>query len=234
MTDTFVPVITIDGPSGTGKGTICRHLAHWLGWNLLDSGALYRALAIATEKHAVGLDNEAFIARLAEDMAVEFNGLNGDSGMRVFLEGDDVTQQIMSEKCGSIASKIAVLPTVRHALLERQRRFLQPPGLIADGRDMGTIVFAFAKLKIYLTATVEERAKRRYKQLKDKNVNVTLIEVAEYIEERDIRDSQRVLSPMKPANDAVIIDTTEIGITTLQEKVEVLIRSVLSDICIIP
>lgn len=231
MADTFV--ITIDGPSGTGKGTVCRHLARWLGWNLLDSGALYRALAIATETHAIALDNEGSIARLAETMDIKFSGVHAENDVTVVLEGGDVTQQIMSEKCADIASQIAIFPKVRGALLERQRKFCQPPGLIADGRDMGTTVFAQAPLKIYLAATVAERANRRYKQLKHKGVSVNIAEITEYIKERDARDSQRVISPMKPANDAIIIDTTETGIVALQKKLKILIRSVLPDTCII-
>ena len=233
MADTFVAIITVDGASGTGKGTLCRHLARWLGWNLLDSGALYRGLAVATEKRAIALDNENAIASLADTLDITFNGAHEEDGMTVILEGDDITQQIISEKCANSASQIAVLPKVREALLQRQKNFFQPPGLIADGRDMGTIVFAHAALKIYLTATVAERAKRRYKQLKCKAVNVSLSQVTEYIEERDIRDSQRFISPMKPAEDAIIIDT-RIGIVALQKKIEILVRSVLPDTYITP
>ena len=226
-----IPVITVDGPSGTGKGTVCSHLANWLAWNFLDSGALYRILAVAAEKYHLAIDNEPVIAKLAESLDVVFHRPRPGKNMTVIFEGCDISQKIRTEECGSSASQIAALPEVRSALLERQRKFRQNPGLVADGRDMGTVIFADASLKIYLIATSAERARRRYKQLKQKGFSVSLPRLAADIAERDTRDSQRTASPLKPADDSIIIDTTSLEVSVVVQKIENLVRETLPDAC---
>ena len=226
-----IPVITVDGPSGAGKGTVCSHLANWLAWNFLDSGALYRILAVAAEKHHLAANNESVIAELAESLDVVFDRPQPGKDVTVIFEGNDVSQEIRTEKCGNSASQIAALPEVRSALLERQRKFRQKPGLVADGRDMGTVVFADAPLKIYLIASAAERAKRRYKQLKQKGFSVNLPRLTADIAERDTRDSQRTISPLKPADDAIVVDTTTLEISTVIQKIEKLVRETLPDAC---
>ncbi len=226
-----IPVITVDGPSGTGKGTVCSHLANWLGWNFLDSGALYRVLAVAAEKYDLATDNEPGIAELAESLDVVFDRPQPGKDVTVIFEGNDISQQIRTEECGNSASQIATLSEVRSALLERQRKFRQKPGLVADGRDMGTVVFADAPLKIYLIASAAERAKRRYKQLKQKGFSVNLPRLTADIAERDTRDSQRTISPLKPADDAIVVDTTTLEISTVILKIEKLVRETLPDAC---
>ncbi len=226
-----IPVITVDGPSGTGKGTVCSHLANWLGWNFLDSGALYRVLAVAAEKYHLATDNEPVIAELAESLDVVFDRPQPGKDVTVIFEGNDISQQIRTEECGNSASQIATLSEVRSALLERQRKFRQKPGLVADGRDMGTVVFADAPLKIYLIASAAERAKRRYKQLKQKGFSVNLPRLTADIAVRDTRDSQRTISPLKPADDAIVVDTTTLEISTVILKIEKLVRETLPDAC---
>ena len=226
-----IPVITVDGPSGTGKGTVCSHLANWLGWNFLDSGALYRVLAVAAEKYDLARDNEPGIAELAESLDVVFDRPQPGKDVTVIFEGNDISQQIRTEECGNSASQIATLSEVRSALLERQRKFRQKPGLVADGRDMGTVVFADAPLKIYLIASAAERAKRRYKQLKQKGFSVNLPRLTADIAERDTRDSQRTISPLKPADDSIVVDTTTLEISTVILKIEKLVRETLPDAC---
>ncbi len=226
-----IPVITVDGPSGTGKGTVCSHLANWLGWNFLDSGALYRVLAVAAEKYDLARDNEPGIAELAESLDVVFDRPQPGKDVTVIFEGNDISQEIRTEECGNSASQIATLSEVRSALLERQRKFRQKPGLVADGRDMGTVVFADAPLKIYLIASAAERAKRRYKQLKQKGFSVNLPRLTADIAERDTRDSQRTISPLKPADDAIVVDTTTLEISTVILKIEKLVRETLPDAC---
>ena len=227
----IIPVITVDGPSGTGKGTVCSHLANWLSWNFLDSGALYRILAVAAEKHHIETNNEAAIAELAKSLDVVFQRPQPGKDVTVIYEGDDISQQIRTEECGNFASQIAILHSVRAALLERQRKFRQLPGLVADGRDMGTVVFVDAPLKIYLIASAEERAKRRYKQLKQKGFDVNLPRLAADIAERDTRDSQRTISPLKPAEDAIVVDTTVMDISEVIKKIENLVQETLPDAC---
>jgi cytidylate kinase len=217
-----VPVIAVDGPSGTGKGTLCVRLADWLGWHLLDSGALYRVLALAALEAGAGTDNEDALAALAREVDVEFQ--RGDDGIRVLLNGEDVSARLRTEECGSAASRIAALPAVRAALVERQRAYRRPPGLIADGRDMGTVIFPDAPLKLFLTANPEERARRRYKQLIEQGISVNLDRLSAEIAERDDRDSKRVASPLKPATDAILLDTTELGIDEVMTKVSALVR----------
>ena len=205
------PVVTIDGPSGSGKGTVSRLVAQHAGWHLLDSGALYRLVAHAGSGRGLGLGDVEGHARLAASMQVAF-GVDPHGGEQVLLEERDVTQAIRTETAGQGASRVAAWPAVRAALLERQRAFARPPGLVADGRDMGTIVFPGARLKVYLTASAQERALRRYKQLKDKGSGVSLSALSREISERDARDSTRAVAPLIPAPDAELLDSTGISI----------------------
>lgn len=207
-----VPIITIDGPSGSGKGTISRLVAAKLGWHFLDSGALYRLVALAALHHAVPLDDEVTIKTLAAHLDVQFMADQSGVESRMILEGEDVTDAIRTEECGQAASVVAALPSVRQALLQRQRAFREPPGLVADGRDMGTVVFPDARVKVFLTASREERARRRYKQLNGKGVSVTLQHILGELAERDARDSGRSVSPLRAAAGAVIVDTTTLTI----------------------
>lgn len=207
------PVITVDGPSGSGKGTLCALLAKQLGWNLLDSGALYRLLAFAAGNHGIDLTNEESLKQLAAHLDVQF------IDKRIVLEGEEVTDAIRNEQVGAGASMVASLPAVREALLQRQRAFQEEPGLVADGRDMGTVVFPDAPLKIFLTASAEERARRRYLQLKAKGADVDQSALLEEIRERDERDSQRAVAPLKPADDAILLDSTEMSIEAVVETI---------------
>ncbi len=224
-----VPVIAVDGPSGTGKGTICSFLATKLNWHLLDSGALYRVLALSANQQSIALDDEAALASLSETLVLAFESGKGVEGIRVILDGTEVSNEIRTETCGNAASLVAALPAVRDALLVRQRQFRQAPGVIADGRDMGTIVFPDAQLKVFLTASAEERAKRRYKQLKEKGINVNLRGLSADIAERDKRDKERVVSPLKAAEDAIVIDTTGIDIALVNSQISVLVRDRFTD-----
>ncbi|VVC76063.1 Cytidylate kinase [Aquicella siphonis] len=212
------PVITIDGASGTGKGTVSQILATRLGWKFLDSGALYRVLALAAQKHSVALDNEKALEVLAEHLDVQFIAQENRVS-RIILEGEDVTEVIRTEKVGNAASQIAALPAVRASLLSRQRAFREAPGLVADGRDMGTVVFPDAELKIFLTASPEERALRRYNQLKERGISVTLSDLIKELRERDRRDQERTVAPLKPAEDAVRIDTDRLTIDQVVERI---------------
>ena len=213
-----VPVITIDGPSGSGKGTISRALAGRLGWALLDSGALYRLVALAARQASIGLEDAAGLGRLAERFNIRF-GATESGGEIVWLDQQDVTRAIRTEQAGNDASKVAALTPVRAALLERQRRFAVPPGLVADGRDMGTVVFPRAKVKIFLTASPAERALRRYKQLKEKGVTANLAALSLEIAERDERDSTRSASPLVASADATMLDTTGMSVDAVIERV---------------
>ena len=205
-------VITVDGPSGSGKGTLCQLLAKELGWNLLDSGALYRLVALAADHHGVELDDTEALTVLAEHLDVQFNTVEGFDGVRIVLEGEEVTDTIRTEKVGGDASVVAAIPAVRDALLNRQRAFATEPGLIADGRDMGTVVFPDAPLKIYLDASAEERADRRYNQLINKGLGASLQAILEDIKARDARDMNRAVAPLKPAQDAIVLDSTKLTI----------------------
>ncbi|TDJ16109.1 MAG: (d)CMP kinase [Gammaproteobacteria bacterium] len=214
-----VPVIAIDGPGGVGKGTLSRRLAAHLGFHLLDSGALYRLVALGAEEQGVPLDDEQRLAALAARLDVAFRLLAHEDVARPVLDGRAVGEELRSERCGDNASRIAGYPRVRAALLARQRAFRRPPGLVADGRDMGSLVFPHAELKIFLTASLEERAQRRYKQLIAKGIGVSLAPLLGEISARDRRDRERSVAPMKPASDAVVIDTTARGIDDVFEHV---------------
>lgn len=214
-----VPVITIDGPVGVGKGTVSLRVANQLGWHTLDSGAMYRVLALAAQRHALNLKDELALANLAIHLDVHFEALPDLSGVQVILYKQEVTQALRTEVCGTIASQIAVFPAVRQALLIQQQAFRRAPGLVADGRDMGTVVFQNAPIKVFLTATCEERAQRRYKQLKAKGINVKLASIFDEIVNRDKRDSTRAIAPLVPAVDAHIIDTTEIPIENVVVRI---------------
>lgn len=211
------PVITIDGPSGSGKGTVAGLLAKRLGWHLLDSGALYRLLAFAAGNHGVDLTNEEAMKLLAAHLDVQFVATG--KGQRIILEGDEVTDLIRNERVGAGASLVASLPAVRDALLQRQQAFQEMPGLVADGRDMGTVVFPHAPLKVFLTASAEERARRRYLQLKAKGDDVNLASLLDEIQARDERDTQRAVAPLKPAADAIQLDSTELSIEQVLERI---------------
>ncbi len=201
------PVIAIDGPSGSGKGTIARRVADALGWHLLDSGALYRLVAMSAGKRGIALDDVDCVADLARELDAHFE-IDDDGEERIFLDGEDVTLAVRTEEAGAGASAVAAVAAVRAALLERQRDFRRPPGLVADGRDMGSHVFPKAGLKIFLTASAEERARRRHKQLKDKGLDVSLAALSRDIEDRDRRDSEREVAPLMPADDARILDSS--------------------------
>ncbi|MFW5426008.1 MAG: (d)CMP kinase [Methylophagaceae bacterium] len=212
-----IPVLTIDGPSGSGKGTIAQLVAKKLGWHYLDSGAIYRVLAQAAIKHDVDLADEPQLAEIARDLDLVF--LLKDDDLKVMLEGEDVSTVIRSEKAGNAASKVAALPLVRAALLNRQHDFRQAPGLVTDGRDMGTVVFPDAEHKVYLTASAEVRAQRRYKQLKEKGIESNLSALVADISERDVRDSQREVAPLRPATDALELDSSALGIEDVYKHI---------------
>jgi len=214
---TKVPVIAIDGPGGAGKGEISRAIARELGWHLLDSGALYRLVALSAIAKSADLADAQLLADLTRNLAVRFD--NVGEYCRVFLGGLDVTENIRTEESGQVASVVASMPAVREALITRQRSFQQAPGLVADGRDMGSVVFPDARLKIFLTASVEERARRRYKQLKDKGIDVSLPALSKDMQERDRRDSERSIAPLRACSDARVLDTTRLSIPDVVQRV---------------
>src|SRR5450432_4878671 len=203
-----IPVLTIDGPSGSGKGTISRKVADALGWHLLDSGALYRAVGFAAGMEGLDLSDADALTRAAQTTKIVFRDPKNGGETHVIVNGLDATDDIRTETCGAAASAIAAIPSVRAALFEKQRSFRKAPGLVADGRDMGTVIFPDAAHKIFLTASAEERARRRYKQLKEKGLGVTLAALLREIQARDVRDAERTVAPLKPATDAVLIDST--------------------------
>ncbi|MET0060986.1 MAG: (d)CMP kinase [Candidatus Thiodiazotropha endolucinida] len=218
------PVITVDGPSGSGKGTLAQRIAEALGWHFLDSGAIYRVLGLMVERAGIGGDNVDKIADMAKSMPLSF-----DQG-RVLLDGEDVSRIIRTETIGNAASKVAALPQVREALLAWQRNYARSPGLVADGRDMGTVVFPQAKVKIFLTASAEERAQRRYKQLKEKGLGVNLARLTEEIRERDERDSKRAVAPLVASESAYQLDSTAMTIDEVYGQAMQIISTALSDI----
>ena len=213
-----VPVIAIDGPSGSGKGTIARRVAEALGYHLLDSGALYRLTAIAANNNSIALDDKQAVARIASKLNVRFD-THEDGSEGILLDDEDVSFEVRRESTGAGASTVAAIPEVREALLVRQRAFRQAPGLVADGRDMGSHVFTSALLKIFLTASAGERAGRRYKQLKDKGMDVSLAALSRDIEDRDRRDSERSVAPLRPAPDARILDSSGKSIETVAQVI---------------
>ncbi len=223
MTDAASPVLTIDGPSGAGKGTVSRITASRLGWHYLDSGALYRAVGVAASWANLDLSDAAALVRCTFDTAIGFREREGGD-LRVIVNDVDATDELRLETAGAVASAIAAIPEVRAALKDRQRAFRQPPGLVADGRDMGTVIFPDAPFKVFLTASAEERAGRRYKQLKDKGVSVTIDGLLREILARDARDAQRTVAPLRPAEDAVLIDTTGLSIDAVVDRVLALVR----------
>lgn len=213
-----VPVLAIDGPSGSGKGTVSRRVAHYAGWHLLDSGALYRLVALAGRRDRLAESDVPGHVRLAGSMRVEFSSEGADAE-RVLLDGVDVTAALRSEGAGQGASRVAAWPELRSALLQRQRDFARLPGLVADGRDIGTVIFPSAPLKVFLTASAAERAARRHKQLKDKGSADSLAALSREIAERDLRDSSRSVAPLRPAEDAVVIDSTGLSVESVVEQV---------------
>lgn len=221
-----VPVITIDGASGTGKGVVTHRIAKRLGWNLLDSGALYRVLALAAHKHNILLDDEVALTHLAGHLDVQFVATETGAPPHILLEGEEVTDAIRTEKIGNAASKVGALPNVRIALLDRQRAFRQLPGLVTDGRDMGTVIFPDAGVKIFLLASPEERASRRFNQLKEKGNHGTLSDLINELRERDQRDRERAVAPLKPADDAISIDTDHLTIDQVVERIMVEVKRV--------
>ena len=219
-----VPVVTIDGPSGSGKGTISRKVADALGWHLLDSGAIYRAVGYAASMEGLDLSDAEAATRCAEETQIGFEPSADGGETRVIVNGHDATDEIRTETCGAAASAIAAIPGVRAALFDKQRSFRQAPGLVADGRDMGTVIFPDAPIKVFLTASAEERAIRRYKQLKEKGLSVTLAALLREIQARDVRDAGRTVAPLKPAADAVLIDSTGTPIETVVATVLALVK----------
>jgi len=217
-----IPVITIDGPGGSGKGTIAIRLAQNLGWHFLDSGALYRIVAVAAMERAIVADDEKALGELAGQLNVSFSLV--DDEVVILLDGKRITTRLRSEEAGVFASKIATVPAVRAALVQRQRAFRKLPGLVADGRDMGTVIFPDAKLKIFLTASARARADRRYKQLKEKGESVNLTRLFRDIKKRDERDMSRSISPLTPAEDAQLIDSTEMSIEMVLEEIHKLLE----------
>ena len=222
-TTDLVPVLAIDGPSGSGKGTVGQTLAAQLGWHFLDSGTLYRAVALLAQRQGGDMADESILVRIAQNLDIRFE-IQGHAQVQVMFGGEEVGTAIRSEEISALASQVAAVPGVRRALMDKQRALRRSPGLVADGRDMGTVVFPDATLKIYLTASPETRAERRYKQLKHKGLDVNLARLAEEIRARDARDAQRDASPLKPADDAQIMDTTSLTVAQVVHQILGLLR----------
>ncbi len=220
-----VPILTIDGPSGVGKGTVARIMAQKLGWHLLDSGAIYRAFALAVDSRNIDISNESALVEVANNLNLEFKTEVGSELVSVYLDGQDVSKVLRTEQTGEMASRIASIGVVRAALLKRQQAFAKAPGLVADGRDMGTVVFADTRFKVFLTASAQERANRRLKQLQNQGSKGIISKILADVVARDERDSSRKHSPLKPADNALIIDTTELSIDEVITQVSELTKA---------
>jgi len=220
----MIPVLTIDGPSGVGKGTIANIMAHELKWNLLDSGAIYRAFALAASKRNIQIDNTYELLKLASNLDLRFESDPSNKKLSVYLNNSEVSAELRTEETAELASKFAMIGPLRESLLLRQQKFRQPPGLVADGRDMGTVVFKDAPFKVFLTANVEERAQRRLKQLHDKGITGILSQTLEEVKKRDERDASRKHSPLKPSKDALVVDTSNLTINEVVAKVMTLVK----------
>jgi len=221
----MIPVLTIDGPSGVGKGTLANIMAHKLNWNLLDSGAIYRAFALAASKRNIQIDNTDELLELASNLNLRFESDPFNNHLSVYLDNIEVSAELRTEKTAELASKFAMIGPLRESLLLRQQKFKQPPGLVADGRDMGTVVFKDAPFKVFLTANVQERAQRRLKQLQDKGIAGILSQTLDEVQNRDERDASRKHSPLKPSKDALVIDTSNLTINEVVAKVMALVKA---------
>jgi len=221
----MIPVLTIDGPSGVGKGTLANIMAQELNWNLLDSGAIYRAFALAASKRNIQIDNTNELLKLASNLDLRFESDPSNNQLSVYLDNIEASDELRTEKTAELASKFAMIGPLRESLLLRQQKFRQPPGLVADGRDMGTVVFEDAPFKVFLTANVEERAQRRLKQLQDKGIAGILSQTLEEVQKRDERDASRKHSPLKPSKDALVIDTSNLTINEVVAKVMALVKT---------
>ena len=221
----MIPVLTIDGPSGVGKGTVANIMAHELNWNLLDSGAIYRAFALAASKRNIQIDNTVELLKLASNLDLRFESDPSNNKLSVYLDNIEVSAELRTEETAELASKFAMIGPLRESLLLRQQKFKQPPGLVADGRDMGTVVFEDAPFKVFLIANVEERAQRRLKQLHDKGIAGILSQTLEEVKKRDDRDASRKHSPLKPSKDALVIDTSNLTINEVVAKVMALVKT---------
>lgn len=220
-----VPVLTIDGPSGVGKGSVARIVASKMGWHLLDSGAIYRGFALATQSRNIDFNDEPGLAKLAEKLDLRFESVEGQELLNVYVDGVEVSKELRTEQTAELASQLAVIAPLRAALLKKQQQFEQTPGLVADGRDMGTVVFPDAPYKIYLTASAEERAQRRLKQLQNSTNAGNISQILAEVKKRDERDSNRKHSPLTPARDALIIDTTCLSIDEVIARVMALVEA---------
>ena len=221
----MIPVLTIDGPSGVGKGTVANIMAHELKWNLLDSGAIYRAFALAASKRNIQIDNTDELLKLASNLDLKFESDSSNNKLSIYLDNIEVSAELRTEQTAELASKLAMIGPLRESLLVRQQKFKQTPGLVADGRDMGTVVFEDAPFKVFLTANVEERAQRRLKQLHAKGITGILSQTLDEVKKRDERDASRKHSPLKPSKDALVIDTSNLSINEVVAKVMALVKT---------
>ena len=221
----MIPVLTIDGPSGVGKGTLANIMAHELKWNLLDSGAIYRAFALAASKRNIQIDNTDELLKLASNLDLKFESDSSNNKLSIYLDNIEVSAELRTEQTAELASKFAMIGPLRESLLVRQQKFKQIPGLVADGRDMGTVVFEDAPFKVFLTANVEERAQRRLKQLHAKGITGILSQTLDEVKKRDERDASRKHSPLKPSKDALVIDTSNLSINEVVAKVMALVKT---------